>query len=310
MPVTSTSYMGNNNIGQKINTQPTAQYKQYLTVWGDNLSNIAKRFLGDASRWIEIYQLNKDVISDPNNLQRGIELKIPLSKVEIEKASQAVLKDVYNQPVKIPFNVSPSVPLLNAESYTVQKGELLSGIAKKVYGDASKWFAIYQANIDKITDPDNPPTGLTLHLPTLGEIEELKKKEIHKTQPTQAELKLLARAIMAEARGESYETQVGVATAVVNYAVKNGVSLSKLIRSSYLSSNFDGNKKYYSLSISSMGKDLWMQTLKAATAAYNGEGYKLIGNRDHFYDNSIKMPSWGNASTKIKIGHMYFLNAK
>ena len=39
-------------------------------------------------------------------------------------------------------------------TYTVKSGDSLSKIAKHVYGDASKWHRIYDANKDKIKNPD------------------------------------------------------------------------------------------------------------------------------------------------------------
>jgi nucleoid-associated protein YgaU len=52
--------------------------KTYTVDSGDNLSAIAKQELGDANRWREIYELNKDVIGDnPDLIQPGMELKLP-----------------------------------------------------------------------------------------------------------------------------------------------------------------------------------------------------------------------------------------
>ena len=52
--------------------------KTYTVDSGDNLSNIAKQELGDANRWREIYELNKDVIGDnPDLIQPGKKLKLP-----------------------------------------------------------------------------------------------------------------------------------------------------------------------------------------------------------------------------------------
>jgi nucleoid-associated protein YgaU len=52
--------------------------KTYTVDSGDNLSNIAKQELGDANRWHEIYELNKDVIGkNPDLIQPGMELKLP-----------------------------------------------------------------------------------------------------------------------------------------------------------------------------------------------------------------------------------------
>ena len=50
-------------------------------------------------------------------------------------------------------------------SYTVVSGDSLSKIAKRVYGDASKWPKIFEANRDKIKNPDLIHPGQVLTLP-------------------------------------------------------------------------------------------------------------------------------------------------
>jgi nucleoid-associated protein YgaU len=56
-----------------------AKVKQvYVVKSGDSLSKIAKELMGDAKRWPEIYELNKELIGDdPNLIHPGQELKIP-----------------------------------------------------------------------------------------------------------------------------------------------------------------------------------------------------------------------------------------
>ena len=52
--------------------------KSYTIKSGDNLSDIAQEQLGDANRWKEIYELNKDVIGDnPDLIHPGKKLKLP-----------------------------------------------------------------------------------------------------------------------------------------------------------------------------------------------------------------------------------------
>ena len=53
------------------------QARQYVVKSGDSLSKIAKELLGDARRWPEIFEANKDQIKDPNLIRVGQELKIP-----------------------------------------------------------------------------------------------------------------------------------------------------------------------------------------------------------------------------------------
>lgn len=49
----------------------------YTVVKGDCLWNIAKRYLGSGSRYREIYDLNRDKISDPNRIYPGWILRMP-----------------------------------------------------------------------------------------------------------------------------------------------------------------------------------------------------------------------------------------
>lgn len=51
--------------------------------------------------------------------------------------------------------------------YTVQKGDTLSAIAKKHYGDASKYNAIFEANKPMLTHPDKIYPGQVLRIPKL-----------------------------------------------------------------------------------------------------------------------------------------------
>lgn len=44
---------------------------------GDNLSSLAVYYLGSESRFLEIYQLNRDVLKSPNALLVGMKLRIP-----------------------------------------------------------------------------------------------------------------------------------------------------------------------------------------------------------------------------------------
>ena len=44
---------------------------------GDTLGRLAKRYLGDEARGLEIFDLNRDVLSNPHLLPIGAELQIP-----------------------------------------------------------------------------------------------------------------------------------------------------------------------------------------------------------------------------------------
>lgn len=54
-----------------------------------------------------------------------------------------------------------------SQYHTVVKGDTLSAIAKKVYGDASKYPVIFEANKPMLKDPDKIYPGQSLRIPPL-----------------------------------------------------------------------------------------------------------------------------------------------
>jgi nucleoid-associated protein YgaU len=50
-------------------------------------------------------------------------------------------------------------------TYTVQPGDSLSKISKQFYGDANKYMNIFNANKDKLSDPDKIKVGTELLIP-------------------------------------------------------------------------------------------------------------------------------------------------
>ena len=58
-----------------------------------------------------------------------------------------------------------AAPASGDQTYTVQPGDSLSKIAKRFYGDANRYMAIFQANQDKLTNPDKISVGQELKIP-------------------------------------------------------------------------------------------------------------------------------------------------
>ncbi len=74
--------LGGSSTGTSSPARPSRQTSQpahqtYTVRAGDSLSDISQRLLGTTKRWREIYELNRDVISDPDNVKVGTVLKIP-----------------------------------------------------------------------------------------------------------------------------------------------------------------------------------------------------------------------------------------
>lgn len=55
----------------------TKQTKTYVVQSGDTLSKIAKEHYGDANRYNEIFEANREQLSDPDKIKPGQELIIP-----------------------------------------------------------------------------------------------------------------------------------------------------------------------------------------------------------------------------------------
>lgn len=108
---------------------------------GDTLSSIAARAYGAASEcgWRRIYNANRGVIGgNPDRLSPGQRLYIPVCDIE------------------------------PGADYTVRRGDTLSSIALRAYGDESEtgWRVIYDANQAVIgNDPDRLSPGQTLYIP-------------------------------------------------------------------------------------------------------------------------------------------------
>jgi hypothetical protein len=67
---------------------------------------------------------------------------------------------------------STSTAAIEPTTYTVVSGDSLSKIAKKFYGHANRWHAIYDANRDQISDPDRIRIGQVLKIPNIDKQED------------------------------------------------------------------------------------------------------------------------------------------
>ena len=73
--------------------------------------------------------------------------------------------DIRVKPGAAPAPAKPAQPAAQASTYTVQPGDTLSGIAKRLLGDGGDYMAIFNANRDQLTDPDKIKPGQVLKIP-------------------------------------------------------------------------------------------------------------------------------------------------
>jgi nucleoid-associated protein YgaU len=62
-------------------------------------------------------------------------------------------------------SASAGGPSSSARTYMVQPGDSLSKISRQFYGDANKYMKIFDANKDKLSDPDKVRAGMELVIP-------------------------------------------------------------------------------------------------------------------------------------------------
>lgn len=70
--------MDNVPAGITLTIPPAPAFMTHTVERGETLSRIAKYWTGDASRWKWLYEANTDQLDDPNKIEVGQVLKIPV----------------------------------------------------------------------------------------------------------------------------------------------------------------------------------------------------------------------------------------
>ncbi len=67
------------DIKADIRTEAKDYYHIHKVVSGDTLGKIAKEYLGEAKKYMDVFNANKDQLSNPDLIKVGQELKIPFA---------------------------------------------------------------------------------------------------------------------------------------------------------------------------------------------------------------------------------------
>ena len=130
------------------------RFARYTVAAGDNLWGIARRSYGDGTRFVEIWEHNRERLmapderfTDPRLIRPGWVLSLPLPVLDLSLEEEAV-------------------------SYQVRPGDHLWGIAERWLGDGFRWVEIWERNRDRemdegrrFTDPNLLAPGWRLELP-------------------------------------------------------------------------------------------------------------------------------------------------
>lgn len=155
--------------GTQANGAP--HFTEYQVKRGDTLSKIAQNLWGSSANYMDIYEANKDILRNPNDLHVGMTLKIPTpsNSVDFPIGKPAETPPVETAPTtEPPATETPPAepPAPQFTEVTVKPGESLSILALRHLGDSERYPEIYEANKDILSSPEAVRAGMTLKIPT------------------------------------------------------------------------------------------------------------------------------------------------
>ena len=118
----------------------------YIVERGDTLGKIATKVYGSISKWREVMSLSN--LADPNKIYPG--------------------DVVYYQLNEESYSFAERYENITRGSTTVQAGDTLAKISRRVYGTSSAWMNIWRQN-DWINDPTKLIVGKTVYYVNAGE---------------------------------------------------------------------------------------------------------------------------------------------
>ena len=123
------------------------EYRFYPWRRGDTWTAVAARYYADAGGLERLQRANEG----RTEVTPGEKILVPV--IDLDAAPDATR--------------APAVPArtTNASTYVVVDGDSLWAIAKKVYGEGSRWEQIFEANRDQLASGDDLRVGQVLRVP-------------------------------------------------------------------------------------------------------------------------------------------------
>ncbi len=135
---------------------PVAAQRTIDVKEGDTLTKLASEHLGTAGAWRKLLDANRERLSRPEDLRAGMKLVLP-AETQAAAATPAAARQA--QPA------GSAKPSAAAGEYTIAAGDNLYRIAAKTLGDGNRWREIFEANKDRLKNPDAVAVGLKLRIP-------------------------------------------------------------------------------------------------------------------------------------------------
>lgn len=126
---------------------------------GDTLRALAARHLGDAERWRELWEMNREQLVAQTVLPPGTRVKLPAkARARSEHGGET----------------APLPRRAVARHHTVVEGESLGLLAQRYLGSPERWHEIYYFNREKIANPHWLYPGQILAIPKPAPLQRLK----------------------------------------------------------------------------------------------------------------------------------------
>jgi len=160
-PVRRTEPMVTANVDRRAPSKPQPPMKFHVIQPGDNYYALAKKYYGNVKHTSLIIEANPD--KDPRKLLVGMKVKIPhLPNSSSGLDSGITAAGSPRQPRAIAEPV-PSIP--QGRAYEVKEGENWSILARRFYGDSSRWPELYELNRERVPQRDRLLAGTIIEIP-------------------------------------------------------------------------------------------------------------------------------------------------
>jgi LysM repeat protein len=150
---------------------PAVPMRPYVVQNGDSLYAIARKVYGaeHTNEYKRIYEANRDILRNESSLAIGQTLKIPplpqeaVAPVPVAGGTPEMDAAQLRQYV----NSQMPTPAPAGRSYTVERGDTLTRVARRLLGDDSPASVrkLFEANREQLRTPDQLKVGMTLNVP-------------------------------------------------------------------------------------------------------------------------------------------------
>jgi nucleoid-associated protein YgaU len=146
------------DVSYESERKTTSKFQTHRVRSNDDLHKIAKKYYGDVSKWLLIFNANQDKIHDRNSLKIGTELIIPEENTTSQKIN-AKTTPALSQVTEV------EDALQAGKKHTVEQGDSLYKLAVKYYNDGAKWNKILEANKKILKNQNSLRIGQELVIP-------------------------------------------------------------------------------------------------------------------------------------------------